>query len=92
MRYFSPAEAVNYLKEEHGLSISTASLRSWRSTGVGGPKFGCPVRSIEYSQADLDAWVTARRAKTFDCSAAAKTERRQRLIKPRLAAASTTNA
>lgn len=79
MRYFSEKEAVKLMAAEHNLKMSTSTLRSYRTLGVGGPPFSVPIRAVEYSEADLVKWINERRSKTFTNSTAANRERTARV-------------
>lgn len=51
-------DAVDYLREVHGLKIALATLARWRSTGAG-PPFGRLGRVV-YRRDQLDAWIAQR--------------------------------
>ncbi|KQO93336.1 hypothetical protein ASF32_03680 [Methylobacterium sp. Leaf91] len=69
---FNPVEASDYLAQVHGTPVAIATLAKMRCLG-GGPSFDRFGRSIFYSRADLDAWVSGRmtgtRRSTSDQSA-----------------------
>lgn len=56
-RRITRVEASAYLKERHGVSYAPQSLAKLACTG-GGPRFYKFRRSVLYSTADLDAWVS----------------------------------
>jgi hypothetical protein len=53
------ADAVDYLREEHGISVAPSSLKTWAWRG-GGPEFQkCGPRRL-YPVEQLDAWAKRR--------------------------------
>jgi excisionase family DNA binding protein len=51
---FTPLKAAKYL------GISEATIRLWRSQGIGPRHFKAGEKLVRYRRADLDAWIEAR--------------------------------
>jgi hypothetical protein len=71
-KYYTPAEAVQYLKEQRGIAISVAGLRTRRKRGQ--VKTGCVIGNIAlWTKEELDAVEPLRRQKR-EHAASADTE------------------
>lgn len=58
MRRLNTADSALYLRNEHGISRTPATLRKLRCLG-GGPQFRKAGRSVLYDRESLDTWAEA---------------------------------